>query len=377
MATNVESSIITPMKNEIKAIWGINFQGHRKSKIILSNGITGLIGDNDSGKTALSIRVLNLIRFNRPKGAGTKYINDHADSAKAGVEFADGSKVILQMFRKKSNAYVIIEPDGTKHIKKVIGTAVPDEVIQKFGNFGEINLQTQRETAYFILDTAGTVARLINMTQGIGNIDKVLSKLKSRISLVDNKIDNAKEDLKETQDILKQNKFTQIDSFRYQLKRKLRYLDKMRKIRKKNEYIVSIIRQLSDLDDQIGLIEDKVISEKELIQLEADFKALSTLSNQIEKLEKLVSDYEAAAFAEQKISILTKQEYNFLKNMENMIAETEKLESLIDEYEQKIESEQIIKSELSSDTKELDKIFKVLDVCPLCNTALRKKNRKD
>ena len=373
MVKSSESTCNIDVKHRIKSIWAINFQAHRKSKIILSDGITGLIGTNDVGKTALSLRVLNLLRFNRPVGGGTRYIRDGEKKSVIGTEFGDGSKVIMHLYRKGSNKYVIKEPDGTKKELKVIGKNVPDEVIEKFGNFGEINLQTQRETAFFILDTAGKVAQLINMTKGIGRVDKVISKIKTKISNVDLEIEETQEDIKDTKDKLDTKRFKSINKFQINLRLKLKILDKIKKIRKKNENIVELVRQLADAEDREKFVKDKVITEKELNNLTTLYDNLDALNDDTILLEECIEEYNKCVIDENKIEIVSKDEDLLFTKMLKLRKKAEKLNTIIAEFIRIEREEKLTKFELAKTTKELKFIFDKLDICPLCNTILRKK----
>lgn len=363
----------TAIKHRIRAIWAINFQSHKKSKIILSDGITGLIGTNDVGKTALSLRVLNLLRFNRPVGAGTRYIRDGEKKAIIGVEFGDGSKVIMHMFRKGSNKYIIKDPDGTKEERKVIGNNVPEEVIAKFGNFGEINLQTQRETAYFILDTSGKIAQLINMTKGIGRVDKVISKIKIRIGKVDDGIENTQDQIVDVKAKLNLKRFRNIEKFQNKLGIKLRLLDKIKKIRNRNGNIVLLVRQLADVKDREQLIENKVIDDKKLNNLDDLYSTIDALDSDTDFLKDQIDEYNNCIAAEEEIVILSKEDNLFFVDMLKLINDTKKLEDYLNTFLVNHKVEKIAEQDIKQADSELKVIFDKLDICPLCNTVLKRK----
>jgi len=373
MVTSSTSTCDNVIKHRIKAIWAINFQSHKKSKIILSDGITGLVGTNDVGKTALSLRVLTLLRFNRPIGAGTRYIRDGEKKAVIGVEFSDKSKVIMHMYRKGSNKYVIKEPDGTKEERKVIGKNVPEEVIAKFGNFGEINLQTQRETAYFILDTAGKIAQLINMTKGIGRVDKVISKVKIKIGKVDDTIESIEDKITESKKKLNEKRFRNIEKFQNKLRLKLMILDKIKKIRNKNENIIILMRQFADIKDREQLIGNKVIDDKELNNLDELYTNIDSLDSDTCFLKEQISEYGNCIIAEKDIIVLSKADDLFFVGMLKLIEETKKLGDYLNTFLVNHKAEKIIEQDIIQAESELKVIFDKLDVCPLCNTVLRKK----
>ena len=156
----------------IKKITLENFQSHRNTAIEFSPGVNAIIGNSDSGKSAL-LRALYWVIQNKPS-AGT-FIS-HWAKDKDGKQLK-GTAVHLEIggqsiSREKSaalNAYFL---DGM--LMEAVGRDVP-EVIQKALNMTDVNIQKQLEAPFLLSESAGEVARFFNLIIKLDDIDKVLS----------------------------------------------------------------------------------------------------------------------------------------------------------------------------------------------------------
>ncbi len=115
-----------------------NFQSHENSELVFSPGVNVIIGQSDSGKTAI-IRALRWLVWNRP--LGDAYISHWADKCSVEIE-VDKHTIKRIKERKNSNAYYL---DGK--LFNAVGGDIPDEIM-KLLNLHEINLQQQLDRPF-------------------------------------------------------------------------------------------------------------------------------------------------------------------------------------------------------------------------------------
>ena len=137
----------------IKKIWLKNFQSHENTHLEFEKGINSIIGNSDSGKTAI-IRALLWVFTNRP--LGDSIISNWADEVAVGVRFSEGVEIIRRR-NKDFNGYILKNRDKQLEFK-AIGTDVPEEIRQVI-NMNSINIQKQFDSPFLLADTPGEVAR--------------------------------------------------------------------------------------------------------------------------------------------------------------------------------------------------------------------------
>ncbi|MDQ0206271.1 AAA family ATPase [Alkalicoccobacillus murimartini] len=106
-----------------------NFQSHLDSRFSFTDGLNVLIGQSDSGKTAV-IRGIRWALFNQPRG--TDFIRAGSDFVRVTVQFDNGNKVIRERTSSK-NRYMIEKAGEPQQVFESFGQHVPEEVLQLHG----------------------------------------------------------------------------------------------------------------------------------------------------------------------------------------------------------------------------------------------------
>ena len=140
----------------IRAITIQNFLSHKKTKLEFSKGLNVIVGQTDSGKSAI-IRALRWVITNKPGG----------DSFRS--NWGGDTEVLLEFFtqwytsRIKSNRN-LYELDGVE--LEGFGSSVPDEIREEL-NIDVLNLQTQFETHFLLGKSPGEIAAYFNRIAGL------------------------------------------------------------------------------------------------------------------------------------------------------------------------------------------------------------------
>ena len=167
----------------IKSIKLKNFQSHVDSEIEFSDQDTVIVGSSDSGKTSI-IRAIEWVRTNRPLGSSFIRKGETHCSVELTI-LVDGKEVVIKRMKGRgSNVYSI---DG--EVFEAPGSGVPERVGEIL-NLGALNIQTQLESPFMVLDSPGKVAQTINAVTHLEEADKVVTRLMSMIK--DNKAETTR-----------------------------------------------------------------------------------------------------------------------------------------------------------------------------------------
>lgn len=176
----------------IKSLHITNFQSYAKTELNFHRGVNIIIGQTDSGKSAL-VRALRWLVWGRPAGNS---ICSHW-GGKTSVELYTKEGSVLRT-KDKGDTYLLVPATGEDLTFKAFGTEVPQEV-QMFFNFNEINLQQQLDNHFLLSKSPGEVAQHFNkvakldkIDSSIQNINKWIRELTSDITYKENAISTQK-----------------------------------------------------------------------------------------------------------------------------------------------------------------------------------------
>ena len=167
----------------IKSLTIRNFQSHQESHLDFVAGVNVIVGDSDSGKSAI-FRALYWIRENRP--TSTEYIRNgsgtegkrgakHLGTAEASIVIQRGEKstTIIRTRGHDVNKYVV----DTQSFE-ALGKDIPKEVADAL-RLDKINIQKQIDLPYLILESPGQVAATFNKFTNLDHIDEAISLVTS------------------------------------------------------------------------------------------------------------------------------------------------------------------------------------------------------
>lgn len=161
-----------------------NFQSHQKSILTFHEGVNVIIGQSDSGKTAI-IRALRWLIWNRPGGDSFR----STWGGKTQVSLSMDENKIVRLKDNASNEYYLNET-----LFKAFGTDTPED-IQAALNVDSINLQSQLDAPFLLSESPGSIASHFNKVAHLDQIDTSLKKVQSWLNEINRKTVSAEEDI--------------------------------------------------------------------------------------------------------------------------------------------------------------------------------------
>jgi len=274
-----------------------NFQSHKNSALVFDEGINIIIGQSDSGKTAI-IRALNWVINNRPTGEAFRSSWGGGTDVNLWVD-----KQAIRRGKGKTNFYNLqnltsVAGEGDEKFLS-FGQDVPDE-IKNLVNFSSLNLQGQFDSPFLLAMSGGEVARYLNkivyldtIDTSLSNIGKTLRKEKTDISYAHTSLNEA---------IEKEKEFSWIDKVEGCLV-KLEIADNVLKCKEqKMSMLEAIINDIEWLDEETEKISKLTQHEDAVNKLITHSERSKTNSNKVEKLGEMVSN---VSLVEESIERLT------------------------------------------------------------------------
>ncbi len=274
-----------------------NFQSHKNTTLEFDNGINIIIGQSDSGKTAI-IRALNWVINNRPTGEAFRSSWGGGTDVNLWVD-----KQAIRRGKGKTNFYNLqnltsVAGEGDEKFLS-FGQDVPDE-IKNLVNFSSLNLQGQFDSPFLLAMSGGEVARYLNkivyldtIDTSLSNIGKTLRKEKTDISYAHTSLNEA---------IEKEKEFSWIDKVEGCLV-KLEIADNVLKCKEQKMLeLEAIINDIEWLDEETEKISKLTQHEDAVNKLITHSERSKTNSNKVEKLGEMVSN---VSLVEESIERLT------------------------------------------------------------------------
>jgi len=171
----------------IKSLTLRNFQSHKDTYLEFHPGLNVIIGETDSGKTAI-IRAWKWLTRNRPSGNEFRSTWGGDTEVIAAME----GNVISRLRTKSDNQYQLNDT-----LFEAVKTDVPDEIIQVL-NVNEINLQQQLDSPFLLSKSPGAVAEHFNKVAHLDQIDTGLKNVQSWIRSLEQ---DTKSDQKRVQEL--------------------------------------------------------------------------------------------------------------------------------------------------------------------------------
>jgi exonuclease SbcC len=347
----------------IKQLSITNFQSHRDTSLDFVDGVNVIVGESDSGKSAI-LRALRWCIWNRPTGDAMR----SWWGGKTSVEiFTDDAHVVR--LRDKENEYIL----GDSHFKAV-STDVPQEVAQVL-NLNEINLQTQLSQPFLLSNSAGEVAQFFNKVAHLEKIDTATQKINSAIRELTTDIKYKDIEIGKQEEELKQ--YEHLEKFEAEVEA-LEELDK--------QYLL-LIQKEAKISNLIESIKDTTAQIKEYLPMldleETVDKLLKSREENIQKfiertsLAKLLNAIKSNQLAINRQNELLKLEPDVIAIFTNM-EKQDQLEMKLGDFAMDVNELVSIDNRIFAAEnliKVLQKQFdkEIGDVCPLCGQTIKRK----
>lgn len=395
----------------IKAVEIKNFQSHKNTRIDFCQNINSIVGQSNSGKTAI-LRALHWVIYNTP---GDAFVSHWARDEKGNqkedtsVTIYTDNHIISRVKGKSKNLYIV---DGKT--LEAVGVNVPDEVVAAL-NISDVNVQKQMDAPFLLADSAGAVARFFNSIVGLNDIDVYLTsveskkrKLRSELEITKSNLDQTKKELNKYSWVNKASKLLEkIREYESQLEKQEQEADKLRttlieykelqeKLQKfkiietANIYIASIkekllaIRTIKAEYDNLAKqytaynIQKRIVTETNFISEAMRLvRKIQTVREELEEQkrskQKILDSYTTYVAQKEKLAsyvILDKAEKYIIKlnslqtKLNGFVAQKNKIKDTIQTYEYN-------KQEVGRIDAEFQETQALLpDRCPLCGSPL-------
>lgn len=291
-----------------------NFQSHENTVLKFHEGVNVIVGETDSGKSAI-VRALRLLINNRP--SGDEFVSTGKKDCLIKAKVDDS---IVRRKKGQENIYQI----GKKKYK-AFGQSVPEEVSELL-NISDVNMQNQLDSPFLLSESSAEVARYFNKIVKLDVIDRSLKNISQRIRSDRHKLSDEKLKKSELSKSIKEYDWV-VDAS-----------DKIRKLEITEKSITKTSKQIRDIENLI----------EEIDQIELEKKELSKLLKAKPEIEQLIKLH---------------------KEIEKDKEHCELLAGLVEEFDHY----HFIQAKKIEELKKLRKQFSELmpDVCPLCEQEVR------
>ena len=299
-----------------------NFQSHKNTSLDLVNGVNVIVGQSDSGKTAI-IRALRWLVDNRP--SGFRFHSDFTED-ETQVSCLLDSGIKITHAKKKNQAVYLLESSKGKEEFGSVGTNVPDQVKAAL-NLSDINFSYQMDKPFLITDSPGEVARTFNKVTRLERVDEWVKEVASKIRSKKGEVQAGKEKEKSLTEQIEELKY--LDDLKKELDGLIGIEVELKLVKTEAENLESIlscleevkieikdlllwlecegvVKELGKLSEQeeafnleIGvineflLVHEQVQKKSNIKDVESEIKYLVEISNKIEEKEK---QYNALSF---------------------------------------------------------------------------------
>lgn len=298
-----------------------NFQRHIDLKLLLSPGVTAIIGASDTGKSAI-VRALRWVVEHKPiTGLQTHGTED----TRVGIKTDAGT--VIRFKDKKEYGYLV---NG----KKFLATASVQPVgVKQILGMEPINFQGQHDPVFLLSLTPGQMAKELNRIVNLGAIDVAVAEVNARIHRAKVAVEVWEGNVKDNQKI--------VDAL---------------------AWVADADADLSALEAKVKKYEDTESQARKLHiwreRAEITRQKISTTSERLEAIVPLVEKYQEYAKAAHKASTLRKILSRSLDLIDRETLDT--LSKAVVEFRQQCQSRQKFIAATQFDRNKLHQLLKRL-----------------
>lgn len=282
----------------LKRIEISGFQSHENSVLDLHPGVNVILGETDSGKTAI-LRALNWVCFNRP--LGSSFARKDSKTCKVLLETDRGS--CSRERRKGLNGYTV----GADKFEE-IGSSVPDQLSSVI-HLEDINIQAQLSPSYLVGNSSGQISKTVSEILGFGAADQLVSLVRSGGRKVSQEhvkesdalrdvemsiqslgdLDSLESDIGDICDL-----FAEVSAAEKDIAEIESLVCLISPLQKKNESIREILLHLGDLEESYDGYEDLLLQRfltESVILLTSQFREFTDRATALRGLDELFHNY--------------------------------------------------------------------------------------
>lgn len=351
----------------IKSVSIQNFQSHAKTELDFHEGVNVIVGTTDGGKTAI-IRALRWLIWNRPSGDALR--SRWGGATNVQLETEEG---VITRSKDKIDKYTL-RLKGQEDIEfKAIGTSVPTE-IQRVLNISEINLQNQHDATFLLSDTPGAVATHFNKVARLDRIDTATSAINGWIRGLKSDVSHLETDIATEKAKLPQ--FENLEKFEIEIEALEQMEGKAVTMRSRYSTLEKDIIRITNLEEEIETLTPLLGLEKLVTSVLDDITKRDQLQTQVDELQTVIDDLEELNEKEEAAKELMPLEPLVLSLLDKykQLRELKKTKSQLQYLLNQVNLvDDDIVTTGNNVTKLETKFHKEMpDICPLCDTILKK-----
>jgi len=326
-----------------------NFQSHKKTELIFSEGINVIVGESTSGKTAI-FRAFQWLVNNRPLGNRFKSVfAKDGEPTSVFAEFEGTTEYgdeFVSIKKDKEITYGIgTDVLGVTDEFKGIGSDVPDSV-RRLLNLDEINIQNQLDQHFLITSSSGEIAKTINRIIHLEDVDSWVSELTSQINSTNKQIKMKEEDIDKM--VAELFLFPNLDDFESCISDVEKLQKEILSKRISIESLENIIVKINEVEKEKVILEEWLCVEKDLNEV------------------KDMYDYISGGAKKQKL----------LENFIESCNQIDRLSSWIEDISPHIKSCIGFNSSISEISNKIEKLFKLVNGCTYINAYMKESNKR-
>lgn len=256
----------------IKKIHLENFQSHKNTTLIFDRGLNVILGNSDSGKTAI-LRAIKWAIYNEPQG--DYFIMQGTNKVLVEIEFSNGA-IVKRLKSSSKNNYYLKLPDEEEQIFEAFGRSVPQEIIDVTGMYkisltddksSILNIAEQLDGPFLLNQVPSVRASAIGRLVSVNYIDDALRDTVREDKSVNNNIK-----------ILEKNKD--------ELESKIKEFDYLKDLEVSYNSLKDISRTIKEKSNKLKLFKTSNISLREID------KEIKVINDNLVKLPniKILSD---------------------------------------------------------------------------------------
>ena len=227
-----------------------NFQSHKKTSLEFDRGLNVILGNSDSGKTAI-LRAIKWALYNEPQG--DYFIMQGQNQVLVEIEFSNGA-IIKRLKSSSKNDYYLKLPNQEEQKFEAFGRSVPQEIINITGMYkmslnddktSILNIADQLEGPFLLNQVPSVRASAIGRLISVNYIDDALRDTVRQNKTVNTNIRN-------------------LEKSKTELEEEIAKFDYLKDLEKKYEELKSIRDEISIKEDKLKLYKKLSYSFKEI-----------------------------------------------------------------------------------------------------------------
>lgn len=342
----------------IKELHIKNFQSHKNTSLEFCEGVNAIIGETDSGKSAI-IRALRLLVYNKPTGDSYRSNWGGDTLIKAIVK----DHIIERIKTNSKNLFILDDAEFNSY----------NEEISSVLNMDEINLQKQLDNPFLLSETSGVVSSHFNRVANLEKIDTALQKANQRVRKINSEVEYLQEQKELKNNLLQE--YANIEGIEIKLKEVEHAESNLNLLQESEKTLSNVLTQLNTIQEGLDefiyyeeveqIVDSILVMHSEHKQLKSKVELLTELYNYVEYIKTHIKEFENYIPAETEVN-------QILKLYENK-KELNRRATLLDNLCSDINYKQKQLKTAENDLKDLEEDFKenFPDICPLCNSKIK------